>query len=158
MDITVNSIESLKWLLLTDSSTFLVILDSSEDDCQLANFRLGTSSGTIRSWEIKVTQYKCDNVDVSGPPGCLQYYTSTNGIIQSFNFPSPTVTTIGSTVTHLSNQNYEVCIRRDINACFVSNLQIMKLLLFWIILLFRFATLLPLTWQPQRPTAKTLLV
>ena len=98
---------------------YLVILDSSGEDCQLVNFRLGTSSGTIRSWEIKVTQYKCDNVDLSGPPGCLQYYTSTSGIIQSFNFPSPAVTTIGNTVTHLSNQNYEICIRRDINACFI---------------------------------------
>ena len=96
-----------------------MILDSSEDDCQFVNFRLGTSSGTTRTWEIKVTQYKCDNVDVSGPPGCLQYYTSTSGIIQSFNFPAPSETTIGSTVTHLSNQNYEVCIRRAIEACYI---------------------------------------
>ena len=44
-------------------------------------------------------QYGCGNDDVSGPPGCLQYYTATTGTIQSFNFPQPTVGTITETGT-----------------------------------------------------------
>ena len=61
--------------------TISVILDAS-DDCHSANFMIGGDTGTTRQWDILVTQYSCDQDDVSGPPGCLQYYTSTQNIIQ----------------------------------------------------------------------------
>merc|ERR1711860_438603 len=87
--------------------------------CQTVSFRIGRYSGTNREWNIKVMQYGCGNDDVSGPPGCLQYYTATTGTIQSFNFPQPTVGTITETVTHLARQNYNVCIRRNVGACYI---------------------------------------
>ena len=114
-----------------------MIIDAGEG-CQTASFKIGRSSGTTREWNIKVLQYECGNDDVSGPPGCLQYYTEDTGTIQSFNFPQPTVTTItatgaqwfcasfyhfdscySSTVTHLARQNYDVCIRRSAAACYI---------------------------------------
>ena len=52
--------------------------------CQTANFRIGTSGGVTRMWEIKVQQYACGNEDVSGPPGCLQYYTGAKGNIEKY--------------------------------------------------------------------------
>lgn len=63
------------------SVLFLVILDASSD-CQTAVFTLNGNTGTTRNWDIKVTQYACGESDISGPPGCLQYYTETYGVIQ----------------------------------------------------------------------------
>ena len=60
-----------------------VILDSNGVDCQSANFAIDTSTTTsTRAWTIRVTQYTCAEMDSSGPPGCLQYYTQTAGMIQ----------------------------------------------------------------------------
>ena len=56
-------------------SLILVILDSNGNDCQNVNFNIGPSTTSTRSWTIRVTQYTCQEEDVGGPPGCLQYYT-----------------------------------------------------------------------------------
>ena len=53
-----------------------------DDDCQIATFTVNGNTGTTRSWDIKVTQYACGDLDSSGPPGCLQYYTETFGTIE----------------------------------------------------------------------------
>ena len=79
-----------------------------------------------------------------GPPGCLQYYQDTYGIIQrlrfnlltilqhtayniltvkyiffySFNFPTG-VTAVTAAATHLINQKYSICIRRGLNFCYI---------------------------------------
>ena len=47
----------------------------------------------MRSWDIKVTQYGCGNQDLSGLPGCLQYFTGETGDIMSFNLPTGTAVT-----------------------------------------------------------------
>ena len=52
-----------------------MILDSDGQSCQMAAFGIGADLGTTRTWDIKVTQYKCGDFDISGQPGCLQYYT-----------------------------------------------------------------------------------
>jgi len=57
-------------------------------------------------------------LDSSGPPGCLQYYKETYGTIENFNFPTAT-TSLTSGITHLARQNYQVCIRRGINFCYI---------------------------------------
>merc|ERR1712241_569536 len=64
------------------------------------------------------TQYACGDYDMSGWPGCLQYYTSTASTIQNFGFPSSATTTT-SKVTHLSNQKYDICIRRASGYCYI---------------------------------------
>ena len=50
--------------------------------CQAATFTVNGNTGTTRSWDVKVTQYACGDMDSSGPPGCLQYYTETYGTIE----------------------------------------------------------------------------
>merc|ERR1712127_21171 len=56
--------------------------------------------------------------DSSGWPGCLQYYTATSSNIQNFGFP-PTITAVTSAVAHLSNQHYDICIRRASGNCYI---------------------------------------
>ena len=51
-------------------------------------------------------------------PGCLQYYTASANTIQNFGFP-PTITAVTSKVTHLSNQHYDICIRRASGSCYI---------------------------------------
>ena len=94
---------------------FLVVLDVNEQTCQKAAFQTAPD-GTNRQWDIRVTQYECGQDDKAGPPGCLQYYTGTAGTLQSFNFP-PGATTVPTTATHLQNQNYQVCFRRESGYC-----------------------------------------
>lgn len=59
-----------------------VIIDTTGLDCQRVNFNIGASTSTSRSWDIYVTQYTCGQEDVAGPPGCLQYYTGTTGLVK----------------------------------------------------------------------------
>ena len=62
------------------------------------------------------------HVHIYGPnsrwPGCLQYYTATSNNIQNFGFP-PTITAVTAGVTHLSNQHYDICIRRASGSCYI---------------------------------------
>ena len=51
-------------------------------------------------------------------PGCLQYYTASANNIASFGFP-PTITAVTAGVTHLSNQHYDICIRRASGSCYI---------------------------------------
>merc|ERR1711902_287079 len=81
------------------------------------NFGAGNAA---RSYNIHVTQYDCVDMtaleNTAGPKGCLQYHlgdAAGAGRIDNFgyvgaNFPAA----IGATVTHLQNQNYNICIRR----------------------------------------------
>ena len=65
--------------------TFIsVIVDSNGQDCQEANFNISPATTSTRSWTIRVTQYTCGQEDSSGPPGCLQWYTSTANTIQKY--------------------------------------------------------------------------
>ena len=98
----------------------LVILDSLGTDCQTVNVFVGESTTTTRQWDIFVTQYTCTQEDVSGPPGCLQYYTDTTGLFKNFGYPSSnSATSTPSTTTHLQNQNYEICFRRASGNCYI---------------------------------------
>jgi len=94
-----------------------MIVDASAD-CHRAAFNIGGSTTTTRKWSIRVTQYACGDWDMSGWPGCLQYYTGTAGHIQNFGWPT-SATTVTSGVTHLSNQVYDICIRRASGYCII---------------------------------------
>lgn len=85
------------------------------DMCDEVTFILGTST-MARSWDIKITQYKCGDEDSAGPPGCLQYFSTDSGRVSGFNFPT-TSSTIGAQTTHLSRQAYSICIRRNQGFC-----------------------------------------
>jgi len=104
-----------------------MILDTDGQNCQDALFTIGSDTHT-RKWNIHVTQYTCEEMETSmgaGPSGCLQYYTGTTGHIASFGFPvaaSLTGTTaVGATVTHLNDQDYKICFRKEsgtVKLCF----------------------------------------
>merc|ERR1712087_96924 len=96
----------------------IVDADRTGNTCHTALFNIGGTTSTSRSWNILVTQYACGDTDKSGWPGCLQYYTATASNIQNFGFP-PTITTVTSKVTHLSNQHYDICIRRGSGYCYI---------------------------------------
>jgi len=100
-----------------------MVLDSDGKGCHQAVFQL--SSGTeIRKWEVHVTQFSCNDIEdtSAGPKGCLQYFTDNTGYIRSFNFPATTAQDL-SAATHLANQHYSVCIKKNAEktkACFTS--------------------------------------
>jgi len=86
------------------------------DGCADLHFNLvsGQSMNT-RRWDIRVVQYVCGDTN-AGPENCLQYFTGTTGSFRSFNYPSNFPST---STTHLSNQDYAICIRRDASACYI---------------------------------------
>ena len=47
-------------------------------------FTFGTST-ISRVWEVKVTQLECSSRSLP-PTGCAQYFTSTTGRIETFNY------------------------------------------------------------------------
>nr|XP_040564348.1 uncharacterized protein LOC121114441 [Lepeophtheirus salmonis] len=95
-----------------------MIVDA-DDNCNVVSFAIGAAAVPLRSWNIKVTQYNCDdNLSPGGPPGCLQYFTENTGVFKNYNFPESATDaqTIGIP-THLSNQMYTSCFRRDVGKC-----------------------------------------
>ena len=97
-----------------------MILDSAGTECQTVNFNIGASTTTTRSWDIYVKQYTCAEEDIGGPPGCLQYYTGTTGLVKTFGYlTSNSATATSSSTAHLQNQNYEVCVRRAGGYCYI---------------------------------------
>jgi len=92
-----------------------IFLDMA-DGCANLYFNLVSAhSMNTRRWDIRAVQYVCGDT-MSGPENCLQYFTGTTGSFRSFNYPSNFPTT---TTTHLSNQDYAICIRRDASACYI---------------------------------------
>jgi len=96
----------------------IVDADADGNTCQTALFSIGAATTTSRRWEIRATQYGCGDEDSAGAPGCLQYYTATSSVIQNFGWPVG-ITTVATSVTHLSNQHYDICIRRGAGMCYI---------------------------------------
>jgi len=78
----------------------------AEDTCNTLSFTW-TSSSTLRSWDIRVSQIPCD-VDWKPPQGCTQYFTGTTGHVYSYNYQGG---------VHLANQEYTNCIRQEEGYC-----------------------------------------
>lgn len=62
-------------------------------------------SGVRQKRSIFVTEASL-RMTIPAPPGCLQYHTSANGIIESFNFGH-----------YFNNLDYAICIERHPNVC-----------------------------------------
>lgn len=60
----------------------------------------------LRFWEIRIAQILFSQ---RAPANCLQYFTGTEGVIQTFNF--------ADNGRHLANQNYKSCIRQETKMC-----------------------------------------
>ena len=84
--------------------------------CNQINIDIDTlTTTTTRKWQIKVTQYECGNL-MMPEQDCLQYHTASTGTIASFNWDT-TATSVASSQVHLSNQYYDICIRRARSYC-----------------------------------------
>merc|ERR1719323_1603586 len=89
----------------------------ASDGCNQINIDIDTgSTSTTRKWQIKVTQYECGNM-MAPEQDCLQYHTASTGTIASFAFDTTQSTTVAATQYHLSNQYYDICIRRARGYC-----------------------------------------
>ena len=88
------------------------------DQCVDINIHVNTLDTTQqRQWEIHATQYLCGDT-MAGPTGCLQYHTGLQGDVATFNWDlSGTTNAIFATTTHLANQDYDICFRREENYC-----------------------------------------
>merc|ERR1711935_154992 len=90
----------------------------ASDSCNSINIDIDTgTTTTTRKWQIKVTQFECGNLMMPAND-CLQYHTAASGTIATFNWDTST-TTVSSGQTHLSTQNYDICIRRTRSYCSV---------------------------------------
>jgi len=95
-----------------------MIIDAGvKGTCLTATFLIGQVTTVARNWDIKVTQYDCGDIN-GGPAGCLQYFTGVSQSFASYNFPLA-ATKVTSTFTHLANQQYDICIRRESGFCFI---------------------------------------
>lgn len=89
-------------------------IDTTSGSCARAVFSFG-SSATTRQYDIKVTQYNCGD-ELAGPSDCLQFYTGNSGTVKSFNF-NLVAGNVNGDATHLSNQLYSLCFRRNVGKC-----------------------------------------
>lgn len=88
-----------------------MIVDSDGIGCSDVNIAIG-SANVARSWDITVLQFRCGD-ELGGPSGCLQWFTEPTGSIRSFNFPvQANGAAVAANVVHLSNQDYNACLRR----------------------------------------------
>merc|ERR1712156_1143960 len=86
--------------------------DTDGEKCITASFVFGGERSS-RQYEIQVLQYDKQNKDLGGPSGCLQYHLTNSGNVTTFNWNDAR----DLKVTHLSNQHYDVCVRRNRGNC-----------------------------------------
>jgi len=87
-----------------------MIVDTDGETCVTATFSFGFDAIT-REYEIRALQYENTN-KLGGPEGCLQYYIGETATVTTFNWGGT-----ARTSTHLSNQNYDICVRRARGFC-----------------------------------------
>jgi len=90
-----------------------IYLDIGEGEFNqgVLDFNFDTSASAVgRSFEIKVSQIKCESPN-RPPSGCLQYHVGTDGRITTFNF--------AGTSGHLADQRYNICLRLEKGFCCV---------------------------------------
>lgn len=93
----------------TGQHVYLELGKESSSTAQLA-FTFSTAASTTRKFEIKVTQYLCNQAE-RAPEGCLQYHTTAKGRFETFNFPATT------NPGHLASHNYAICIKQLPGMC-----------------------------------------
>lgn len=71
--------------------------------------KFGRRAVMTRLWEIRVLQVPFAN---RAPSGCLQYFTGSEGMIQTFNF--------AENGRHLANQDYKACVRQETGMCSIA--------------------------------------
>ncbi|KAG1699829.1 hypothetical protein GQR58_005414 [Nymphon striatum] len=75
-----------------------------------------TAGSRPRSWNIKITQIRCDDPS-RAPDNCLQYFTGASGSIKSINYATPGT---GADSGYLNDLQYNICIRKEMGFCDIS--------------------------------------
>merc|ERR1719273_2182870 len=80
-------------------------------DFTFANAAVLVGTVATRAWNIKVTQYSCDYMNLA-PSGCDQWFfgSEATGYVYSFNYNA------GSGL-HLAEQRQTICVRREAGNC-----------------------------------------
>ncbi|XP_053604556.1 uncharacterized protein LOC128671812 isoform X1 [Plodia interpunctella] len=78
-----------------------------------------TVSPDSRLFSIKITQVSVTD-ELAAPTGCFQYFTETQGIIESLNYRDKSDIGIARTPQYLNNLNYAICISRAAQTCSVT--------------------------------------
>jgi len=100
----------------TDYHMYIETGTGSSDSVSLEFYLSDTAGSTttlgskLRKWNVKVTQIPCET-NYAAPADCVQYYTGSQGYVQSYGFASGQL---------LSSQNYEVCVRQELGYCGIS--------------------------------------
>lgn len=76
-----------------------------------------------KRFRIRICQYS--QTACITPNNCLQYYTGTSGVIQSFNYDQASMLS-RSTPSYFNNLNYAICIRREAGYCSITYTNIMN--------------------------------
>ncbi|XP_053673742.1 uncharacterized protein LOC128724002 [Anopheles nili] len=82
---------------------------SRADELIELEMNFASRSFAQRLWEIRVSQIPFSQ---RSPTGCMQYFTGTEGLIQTFNF--------AENGRYLANHNYRACIRQEKGMCSVA--------------------------------------
>ncbi|XP_048521994.1 uncharacterized protein LOC109540096 [Dendroctonus ponderosae] len=93
-----------------------VYVDVSQLSGPVAIMVLSTT-GAQKRFKLKICQFS-DTCQTS-QGNCLQYYTGTSGVIQSFNYDRAAMFS-RSTPGYFNNLNYAVCIRREAGYCSIT--------------------------------------
>lgn len=65
-----------------------------------------------RLWNIKITQLTCHSRHIA-PPGCLQFFSTSSGLLQSFNYNQTNPVLQGE----IAGLNYAICIHQNVTSC-----------------------------------------
>ena len=98
------------------------------DQCITINIDIDTTLSTnvvARKWTMKIIQYEAGN-QMAPDGNCLQYLTLDYGTIANFNYDTTASGSVAAAAAqaastsqqyHLSNQHYDICIRRKQGYC-----------------------------------------
>ena len=98
------------------------------DQCITINIDIDTTLSTnvvARKWTMKIIQYEAGN-QMAPDGNCLQYLTLDYGTIANFNYDTTASGSVAAAAAlaastsqqyHLSNQHYDICIRRRQGYC-----------------------------------------
>ncbi|XP_026734126.1 uncharacterized protein LOC113498338 [Trichoplusia ni] len=78
-----------------------------------------TVEAESRLFSIKVTQLTAFD-ELAAPGGCLQYFTESQGYLESFNYRDKSDIVIARTPSYLNNLNYAMCIERKAETCTIT--------------------------------------
>ncbi|CAH0586955.1 unnamed protein product [Chrysodeixis includens] len=83
------------------------------------HFTFQTVEAESRLFSIKITQLTSFDA-LAAPGGCLQYFTESQGYLESFNYRDKSDIVIARTPSYLNNLNYAMCIERKAETCTIT--------------------------------------